>query len=251
MLRTRVIPCLLLKGKGLIKTIRFSNTSYIGDPINTVKIFNTKEVDELIILDIGATPNGDKPCFKLISDLAGECFMPLSYGGGIQDLDDVKRIFDLGVEKIVLNSYAEENPRFVEKVSSLFGSQSVVISIDVKRNIFGKYVMYTCGGKKKSKIDIEEYVVIIQEMGAGEIFLNSIDRDGTMQGYDLDLIKRVTKLVSIPVIASGGASTVQDFSTAIRQGKASAVAAGSMFVYSGRQRGVLINYPSPEELKEI
>lgn len=250
MLKTRVIPCLLLKGRGLVKTVEFKNLKYVGDPINAVKIFNDKEVDELIFLDITATVEKRKPPFDVISDIVSECFMPFAYGGGIRDVEDAKRILKIGAEKVVINSYAVENPEFIRNLSEVFGSQSIVVSMDVKEVGEGKYFLYTHSGTKKTDIDPSEFARKVEEMGAGELFINSIDRDGTMEGYDLKLIKSVTEKVHIPVIACGGASKLQDFQDAVRMGGASAVAAGSMFVFHGPHRAVLINYPSQKEIKK-
>jgi cyclase len=250
MLRTRVIPCLLLKGQGLVKTVKFRNPKYVGDPINAVKIFNDKEVDELVFLDIEATVERRKPPIKLISDIASECFMPLAYGGGLRDLNDIKTIFNLGVEKVIINSYAIENSDFVKEASKRYGTQSIVVAVDVKRNAFGKYEVFSLGGRKKTKLNLVDHSKEMEELGAGEIFLNSIDRDGTMEGYDVVMIKRVTEAVSIPVIACGGAGRISDFTEAVRKGGASAVAAGSMFVFHGKHRAVLITYPLMKDLEE-
>jgi cyclase len=251
MLKTRVIPCLLLKGQGLVKTVRFKNPKYVGDPINAVKIFNDKEVDELIFLDIEASVERKKPPIKLISDIASECFMPLSYGGGLRDLDDIKTVFNLGVEKVVINSYAIENPDFVREASERYGSQSIVVAVDVKRNSFGKYEVFSRAGRERTKLNPVDHAKKMEKQGAGEIFLNSIDRDGTMEGYDIELIKKVSQVVSIPVIACGGAGRINDFAEAVGKGGASAVAAGSMFVFHGRHRAVLITYPSIQDLDEV
>jgi cyclase len=248
MLTIRVIPCLLLKGEGLVKTVKFKDPKYVGDPINAVKIFNDKEVDELIFLDIDATVEGRKPPFKLISEIASECFMPLSYGGGLNDLEDIKAIFNLGVEKIIINSYAVENPHFINEASKLYGTQSIVVAIDVRKNSAGKYEMFTRGGKKRAGFDPVQHAIEMERLGAGEIFLNSIDKDGTKEGYDTDLIKKVTESVSIPVIACGGAGKISDFVDAVKKGGASAAAAGSLFVFHGKHQAVLINYPEKEEL---
>lgn len=251
MLTTRVIPCLLLRNQGLVKTIKFKDPKYVGDPINAVKIFNEKEVDEIVFLDILASRENRKPNFDLIVNIASECFMPLCYGGGIRTIDDIKKIFSLGVEKVSINSYAIENPQFIKEASSLFGSQSIVVSIDVKKNWSGKYELYNARKRRIVKIDPVDYSRKMEGMGAGEILLNSVDRDGMMQGYNIDLIKNVCETVNIPVIACGGAGSIDDFSDAIRLGKAQAVAAGSMFVFKGRYRAVLISYPSHEELERV
>lgn len=250
MLKTRVIPCLLLRNRGLVKTIKFKNPTYVGDPINTVRIYNEKEVDELIFLDITATPEKRKPPFKIIGEIASECFMPFAYGGGITNIEDAKTIFSLGAEKVAINSYAAESPALVTQLAELFGSQAVVVSIDVKKNLFGKYEVCTHSGKKKTKRDPVGYAVQMEQIGAGEILLTSIDRDGTMEGYDVDLIRQVTGAVNIPVIACGGAGRLEDFSKAVTLGGASAVAAGSMVVYQGKNRSVLINFPTKQQLTE-
>jgi len=250
MLAARVIPCLLLKDQGLVKTVRFNKPIYVGDPINAVRIFNEKEVDELIFLDITATTENRKPNFQLISDIASESFMPFSYGGGIRDFEDVEKLFTLGVEKIVLNSVVNIRPEFIRTVSSLYGSQSVVVSMDVKKNIFGQYERYFHGGRKKTKGNIVDLAREAEQLGAGEIFLNSIDRDGTRLGFELDVIARVSHAVSIPLVACGGAGCNEDFVAAVRAG-ASGVAAGSMFVFHGKHNAVLITYPSKEELDNI
>lgn len=249
MIRTRVIPCLLLRNRGLVKTVKFKDPKYLGDPINIVRIFNDKEVDELVFLDITATVENRKPPFKLISEIASECFMPLGYGGGIKDLEDIRQILSLGAEKVAINSYAVEQPTFIRAAADRFGSQSIVVSIDVKKSLFGKYEVMTHSGKKATGLDPVKFAIEMEQMGAGELLLNSIDRDGTMQGYDLDLIRRVSQVVTIPVVACGGARAVQDLVSAVHQGGASAVAAGSMFVFHGPHRAVLINFPTAAELR--
>jgi cyclase len=236
---------------GLVKTVKFKNPKYVGDPINAVKIFNEKEVDELIFLDITATTEKRKPNFRLINDIASECFMPFGYGGGISDLNDMRELFNLGVEKVIINTYAVENPSFVKSAAERFGSQSIVVSIDVKKNLFGKYQVYTHGGKKVTKLDPATFAVRMEEIGAGEIILTSINRDGTMEGYDIGLIKKVSQSLNIPVVASGGAGTIQDFANAVKQGGAAAVAAGSLFVFLGKHRAVLINYPKQTEIETL
>jgi cyclase len=245
------MPCLLVDNGRLVKTINFRNPSYVGDPVNAIKIYNEKEVDELIVLDIIATTEKREPSFDLLSSIADECFMPLTYGGGIRELDDVKKLFSLGIEKVAINSYASQEPGFIGKAAKLFGNQSIVVSIDVKKTLFGKYVVYIHGGEKSTRYDPVEYAVEMEKMGAGEILLNSIDRDGTWNGYDIALIREVTDAVNIPVIACGGAGNIQDFGEAVKLGGASAVAAGSMVVYSGKGLGVLINFPKQSELREI
>ncbi len=251
MFRPRVIPCLLLKNKGLVKTVKFKNPNYLGDPINIVKLFNDKEVDELIFLDITATIENKKPPFDFIAAIASECFMPLTYGGGIRNLEDIKIIFNLGVEKIAINSYAVKNPSFITTAADLYGSQSIIVSIDVKRESLGKYQIFTHGGRKATGLDPVRFAVEMEQRGAGELFLNSIDRDGTMEGYDIKLVQKVTEAVHIPVVACGGAGTISDLVDSVKKGGASAAAAGSMFVFHGPHRAVLINFPTPKELQEI
>ena len=250
MLKTRVIPCLLLRGAGFVKTTKFQKPVYLGDPINILKIFNEKEVDEVVVLDISATVEDRPVNLDLLKEIASECFMPVGYGGGIRDMEDVRRIFALGMEKVVVNSYAVKNPFFITECAELFGSQSIVVSIDVKKSLFGKYEVYIHSGRKRIKLDLVAHAIRMEELGAGELLLNSIDKDGAMNGYDIELIKTVTESVNIPVIACGGAGKLQDFLLAKRAG-ASAVAAGSMFVFQGKHRGVLVSYPSYKELSEL
>jgi cyclase len=223
-----------------VKTVKFNEPRYVGDPINAVKIFNEKEADELIFLDITATNERRKPSFELLSHIASEAFMPFSYGGGLRDIEDIKEILKIGIEKVIINTYACENPRFIKETSDKFGSQSIVVAIDVKKENSG-YKVFINSGKTCTKREPVEYAVEMEKMGAGEIFLNSIDRDGTMEGYDLDLIKNVSSAVNIPVIASGGAGKTEDFKNAVEAG-ASAVSAGSMFVFYGKNKAVLITY---------
>jgi len=246
MLRARVIPCLLLQGKGLVKTRQFQNPTYIGDPVNAVKIFNEKEADELIFLDIKATRENRGPDLKIINSLADECFMPLAVGGGIKTLKNIRDLFSLGVEKVVINTEAYEKPSFVRQAAQMFGSQSIVVSIDVRDKR-----VYTHNGVKQVALSPAEAARQAEQMGAGEIMITSIDRDGMMAGYDLGLIKSIIKAVTIPVVACGGAGKVKDLYNAICKGGASAAAAGSLFVFYGARRAVLVNYPSSSELKSI
>lgn len=248
MRRIRVIPVLLLKNGGLVKSVKFKNHRYVGDPINAVKIFNEKEVDELILLDIDATLLKREPDLHKIKEIAEEAFMPLAYGGGINNVNQIKQIFQLGIEKVVLNSSAFENINLLKEAVRIFGSQSIVASIDVKRNIWGRYEVYTHGGTKNTKHHPVSLSKLYAEAGVGEIFLSSIDRDGTYKGYDLKLIKSVTDSVSVPVIACGGAAETEDFVLAVRDAKASAVAAGSMFVFQRPHQAVLISYPDKIKL---
>jgi imidazole glycerol-phosphate synthase subunit HisF len=251
MLQIRIIPTLLLKDQGLVKTIKFKDPVYVGDPINAVRIFNDKEVDELILLDITASLEKRDPSYERIGDIVSEAFMPVGYGGGITSLKQMERLFKIGIEKIIFNTSALANIQLIKESTKIFGNQSIVISIDIKKGLFGDYIIYSCGGRIKQKISLDDYVKMIEEYGAGELFLSSIDRDGTMKGYDLNLIKKVTSLISIPVIASGGAGKLEDFIEAVKDGGADAVAAGSMFVFQGVYRAVLISYPDTEKINRL
>jgi len=248
--KTRVIPVLLLRGKGLVKTIKFNDAKYIGDPINSVRIFNEKEVDELVFLDITATPEGRGPDFNLLQDIAGEAFMPMSYGGGITTLDQIGRIFALGFEKVIVNTVAYRNSSLISEAVSRYGGQSIVGCLDVRRNFWGRCELYSDSGRRKESVSLTEHLSQMVECGVGEILVNSIDRDGTMSGYDIKLIHEVARSVSVPVIACGGAAGIKDFVAAVTEGSASAVAAGSLFVFVGPHRAVLINYPDRTELSE-
>lgn len=251
MLQTRVIPCLLLLNDGLVKTKRFKTPTYVGDPINAIRIFNDKEVDELIFLDITASREGRGPAFQAIRDFASECFMPVGYGGGIRSLEDARQVLSMGIEKIILNTMALRRPELVSEIAREFGSQAVVVSIDAKKKLLGGYEVIGAGGTEKTGLKPEVHAQRMVELGAGEIFLNSIDRDGTQQGYDLALVRSVAKFVSVPVIACGGAGSLAHFAEAVIEGHASAVSAGSMFVFHGKHRAVLINYPSRIELDAV
>jgi cyclase len=251
MLKTRVIPCLLLKGAGLVKTRRFKEPKYVGDPINAVKIFNDKEVDELIFLDISATKEKRKPNFKLIHDIATESFMPFAYGGGITSISDIDKLFSIGSEKVVINTSAYHNPELISEAAKRYGNQSIVVSIDVKKNLFGKYEVFIECGKKNIKRNPIDWAKHMEDLGAGEIFLNSIDNDGMQNGFDLKLITKVSQDVAVPVIASGGAWELKHLADAVNIGGASAVAAGSMFVFVGVHRAVLINYPDYIQLEKL
>ena len=247
----RVIPCMLLRGRDLVKTIKFRDPIYLGDPLNVVKLFNDKEVDELFFLDITASTEGRRPDLGFIKEIASECFMPLGYGGGVRNVEDMHELFRLGVEKVAINSAAVDDPKLIGNGADLFGSQAIVVSVDVREGILGEYQVFTQAGVKNTGIEVVEYVKRVEKLGAGEIFLNSIDRDGTMQGYDLALVKKVTESVSIPVVACGGAGTLTDLKKVINEGGASAASAGSLFVFHGKHRAVLINYPTQEELTQV
>lgn len=244
MKRIRIIPALLLMNNGLYKTTRFKNPKYVGDPINTVKIFNEKGADEIVLLDIAATRGKSGINFKKIAEIAGEAFMPMAYGGGIRSFEEAKKVFDAGYEKTILNSAAFERPSLVGEIANVYGSQSAVVSIDAGLNWMGKYRVYTRGGTNNTGKSPAEFAKEMEDAGAGEILINAIDKDGTWEGYDLTLIKMVSAAVTVPVIACGGAAGMEDLRNAITEGGASAVAAGSMFVYQKKGMGVLISFPS-------
>ncbi|CAI8753237.1 imidazole glycerol phosphate synthase subunit HisF [Pseudomonas soli] len=250
MLSTRVIPVLLLSEGGLYKGKKFKNHRYVGDPLNAVKIFNEKEVDELVFLDISASQQGKGPDFELLADIASELFVPFAYGGAITSVAQAEKLFKLGVEKIILNSSAIADIHLVSEISSVSGSQSVVVAVDTKKSMFGKYQVYSQSGKVKSDLELTQYLLDLEKAGAGEVILSSIDREGTRSGYDLELIKKASSVLSIPLVAQGGAGSVGDFLPAIQAG-ASAVAAGTMFVFHGPHDAVLITYPEYTRLKQI
>jgi cyclase len=254
-----VIPCLLLQDKGLVKTVRFKDPTYIGDPINAVRIFNESEVDELIFLDI--TPAKQRGIFRslkkypipldLVSKISEECYMPLAYGGGIQSMQDIHEIMSTGVEKVVINSTAVENHDLIRQAADQYGNQSIVVSMDILKNAQGSYEVMTRGGSQHTGLDPVTHATSMESYGAGEIFVNAIDRDGTMSGYDIPLIQRVASSISVPLIACGGAGHLQHFVEAVHEGGAAAVAAGSFFVFHGKRRAVLISYPPRQQLEEI
>ena len=250
MLRTRVIPCLQLLDESLVKTVRFKKPGYIGDFVNTVRIFNELEVDELCFLSIRATQKSEQPNFEILSQIASECFMPLSYGGGIKDFDTAARIFNMGFEKIVLNSVVFEKPELVTELANHFGSQSVIVSIDFKKDFFGRTNMYSHSGTKKQKGDLIEFSKRIESLGAGELLLTSIDQEGTWHGYDLITLKVISEAIDIPVIVNGGAGDLRHFEDAISNG-ASALGVGSMVVYQSKGMGVLVNYPNRNDLIKV
>jgi cyclase len=243
MSRTRIIPVLAIMGNRLVKTVKFKNPNYIGDPLNAIKIFNEKKVDELVILDIEASKQNKEPNYKLIYEMAGEAFMPLGYGGGIKTLEQAKKIFALGIEKVVLNSVLLENPKVITQIANIYGAQSVVMSLDFKKNIFGKLRPHFNSAKANTKKDIKSFALEMIELGIGEIILQDVDRDGTFAGYNLEMISEL-KSLSIPIVAMGGCNSTQNMKQAIDKG-ANAVAAGSLFVYRNNDpKSILINYPS-------
>ncbi|WP_127021668.1 AglZ/HisF2 family acetamidino modification protein [Rheinheimera mangrovi] len=249
MLRSRIIPCLLVKNKGLVKTVNFKDPKYVGDPINAVKIFNEKLVDELVVLDIDASKDNREPDYKMIENLATECRMPFCYGGGIKTVEQAVRISNLGVEKVALSSSALENPMLITEIASAIGRQSVVVVLDVKKTLFGGYDCYIYNGTKKVKGDVVELAKKAQQLGAGEIVVNSIDNDGKMAGYDHKLIRLIRAAIDIPLTVLGGAGSLSDIKSVIDEHKIIGVAAGSLFVFKGTYKAVLINYPSVEDKK--
>lgn len=246
----RVIPCLLMADGGLVKTRRFGERKYVGDPINAIRIFNEKEVDELVVLDIDRSRAGQAPDFALIEQFAAECFMPLCYGGGIRTLAHAERLFALGIEKVCVQSAALREPALLHAIASRYGSQSLVVSLDVKRDWRGRPRVYHAAARRKLALAPAEFLRNAVDAGAGEILLNAVDRDGMQTGFDLELIASLASTVAVPVVAVGGAATLPDLRKAVDAG-ASAVAAGSLFVFHGPHRAVLISYPGYEALGKL
>jgi len=251
MFRPRVIPVLLLNNQTLVKSVRFKNYNYIGDPINAVRIFNDLKADELVFLDINATKENRLISLSFVKDVGEEANMPFAVGGGIKTVEHIKQIINEGAEKVIINSAAAENPTFIQEASEAFGSSTIAVCIDVKKNLFGNTHVWINGGTKNTKNNPKEFAKLMQQMGAGEIIIQSIDNDGMMQGYDIELIKQISEAVTIPVVALGGAANVSDLKNAYTQGFANGLAAGSMFVYHGTKKGVLINYPNKNEMNFI
>lgn len=247
----RVIPILLLKGSGLYKTRQFIKPKYIGDPMNSVRIFNEKEVDELSIIDIDAARGLREPNIEILRDIGAEAFMPLSFGGGVNNCNIIQELIVSGFERVIVNSAAVENPHFVNEVVEKFGTSTLIAAIDVRRDWRGRYRVYIHGGQEKTKLLASDWAAELARRGAGEILLTSIDRDGEMSGFDIDLIREVTSAVDIPVIAAGGAGKLSDFVDATTKGGASAVASGAFFVFHGAHRAVLISYPTRSMLKNL
>ena len=250
MLLIRYIPCLLLKDNGLVKTVKFKNPKYIGDPINTVRIFNEKEVDELIFLDIDATPKNREPNYKLLSEIANECFMPLAYGGGIKTFEQAQRIFNIGIEKVAINSCSHSNLKLIGEIANTYGTQAVIGVIDVKKNFFGKKEVVYNSASNQSKFTPVEWAQKLVEAGVGEILVTSVDNEGTWSGLDIEMIKSITDLINVPVIANGGAGNIEHLTLGIKQGGANAIALGSMVVYQKKDFGVLINFPDRKLLEQ-
>lgn len=247
MYRPRIIPVLLLKNLALVKSIKFKDFNYIGDPINAVRIFNDLKADELVFLDIEATKENRMISLDFVKDVGEEANMPFAVGGGIKSLEDIRKIIGAGAEKVIIGSFAVENPEFIREASVTFGASTISVCIDVKKNLFGKLHVRSANGSKTACTPIE-FAKLMEHNGAGEIIIQSVDKDGTMSGYDVELIKSISKGVSIPVIALGGAGNVNDLKKARTEGFANGLAGGSMFVYQGTKRGVLISYPEKEEL---
>lgn len=251
MLRPRIIPALLVQEGGLVKTTKFDSPRYIGDPINAVKIFNEKEADELVVLDIDASRNGKEPDYRLIERLANECRMPLCYGGGIKNLNQANKILSYGVEKVVVSSLIIENPKIISEMANYLGSQSVVVALDVKKSFTGKYEVMIHNGKKKTGKNAEELLKEAIRLGAGEILLNSIDNDGMMEGYDLNIIEKIKSNCSVPMTVLGGAGSSEHLKSVINKFGIIGVAAGSLFIYKGKLKAVLINYPNEQEKESL
>lgn len=251
MLRPRIIPSLLIQDNGLVKTVNFKNPKYVGDPINAVKIFNEKEVDELAVFDIDATSKNLEPNYSLIERIANQSRMPLCYGGGVKTVEQAQKIFGLGVEKIALSSAAVQNPKIIREIGDRVGAQSVIVVIDIKKKLFGGYEVYTHNGKKATGINPIKFAEEAQKLGAGEIIINSIDQDGVMKGYDMNLINSLREKVTLPLTVLGGAGSLNDIKKVIDKHQVIGVAAGSLFVFKGIYKAVLINYPTKEEKEKL
>jgi len=244
----RIIPCLLYDGSGLVKTVKFKNASYVGDPINAIKIYNDKEVDELILIDINASKQKRKPDFEKIADMASEAFMPFAYGGGVKTFDDFALLYKLGIEKVIVNSLIQEDPALIKKVVAHYGSQAVVACIDFKKPVFGTKAPYSYIGNK-IKYSLNEYAnYLAKEIGVGELMLQSVDHDGTWEGYENDIIEQIINNIDVPVIATGGCGSIEDLKKVLYKTNANAAAIGSMAVYSKKGMGVLINFPDRNEV---
>lgn len=245
----RVIPILGIDGNKLVKTVKFRKPKYIGDPLNAIRIFNEKMVDEIAILDIRATVNRTEPNYQLIGEMAEECFSPLAYGGGIRTIKQVEKIFQLGIEKVVLNSMAFERPELITEISDSFGDQSVVVCIDIKQDIFGRNQLMKNSGSKKTSYSIEKAIDVFQEKGVGEIIIQDINRDGSFQGFNIDYIANIRELIKVPLVALGGCNGIQNMNSVLSKG-ANAIAAGSLFVYrNNNPNSILINYPKHNVIK--
>lgn len=246
----RIIPCLLYDGIGLVKTVKFKNPNYIGDPINAIKIFNNKEVDELIVLDISASKQKRKPNFEQIANMSSEAFMPFAYGGGVKTFDDFSTLYKLGIEKVIVNSLVQENPELIKKVIEQYGSQAVVGSVDFKKSIFKGKIPYSYFGNKINDSILDYVYYLTNTLGVGELMVNSVDKDGTWEGYDNEIISKILNHVDVPVIACGGCGSINDLKKVLYETDVNAAAIGSMAVYSKKGMGVLINFPDREKVIE-
>ena len=249
MLKKRVIPCLLLHNNSLVKTIKFNQFNYIGDPVNTVRIFNELEVDEICFLDIQCSKEKKLISFDILKKIANECFMPLSYGGGIDSLEKAQEIFNIGFEKVVINSAIYNNSNMVKQIVEIYGSQSVIGSIDVKKNLFGKYIVYSHSSSINQKKTVIDWVKEVEQMGVGEILLTNVDNEGTWSGFDEKLIAEISQAISVPLIAHGGAGNIEHIGKAAHAG-ASAICVGSMVVYQKKGMGVLIHFPDKKKIEQ-
>lgn len=247
MLATRLMPCLLMSNGALVKTVRFKEGAYVGDPVNAVRIFNQKEVDELILLDIHATTQKRGIDFETLEKLTSECFMPICYGGGVRTLEEMRRLYALGIEKVSLGAAAFEVPDLVRQAASEFGSQAIVVTLDVRKKLLGRTTVCLRNGQRDLKQSPADAARYLEEQGAGELLLYSIDRDGTWSGFDLALLQSVTQAVSVPVVVTGGAGSLEHIQAAVQEGGASAVAIGSMAVFQAQDLGVLIKFPSRQD----
>lgn len=251
MKRARIIPILLLKGGGLHKTFRFEAGKYLGDPINAVKIFNDKQCDELVLLDTHASKEGKTINFPLIEEIASECFMPLTYGGGISNLNEIECLLKIGVEKVALNSILLHNPGFVENAVRTFGGSTIVASIDIKKNLFGQYKIFSHSGINVSGFRLDDLLNWVNEISVGEVMVNSVDKDGLMNGYDMALAHKLSETLSMPLVFAGGCNSLADMKVLLKETQVSAAAAGSFFVFQGPHKAVLISYPTPASISEI
>lgn len=252
MLRTRVMPCLLLKNGRLVKTVKFQNDKYVGDLLNAVRIYNQKEVDELVVFDISRTTSGQLIDFDLIQKMASQCFMPVCYGGGVKTLNDFKTLFTLGIEKVSVSSLLFDNPKVVRDAVSIYGSQSIVATIDLAKPLFrSKYVIKTHSGRKKRGVPTSEILAYCEDLGVGEIIVNNISQEGTWEGFDIDLLKELTASANVPIVSVGGAGSLGDIRAAVESGGVSAVCIGSMAVFQSKDMGVLIKFPKPSELDSV
>lgn len=248
MFRPRIIPVLLLKEKGLVKSVEFKKYRYIGDPINAVKLFNDLKADELVFLDVLASKEKRLISLDFVKDVGEEANMPFAVGGGIKSIKNIQDIIAAGAEKVIINSYAVENPDFIKEASETFGSSTIVVCIDVKKKFFGGQKTWVKNGSKSTKYDPVEFAKLMEKNGVGEIIIQSIEKDGKMEGYDIDLVRKISEAVTIPIVALGGAGNISHLRAAYKEGFANGLAAGSMFVYHGDNKGVLINYPNKSEL---